>query len=155
MEDDVAAARAEYYAAKRDQDKVDPFVHLQGLLETGEFNTRIHPPLRGLVRWAMADRECTEPWRRMLGTLGVLAQTLGVGEVMHFGAQKYEWGSWKRVPNGVHRYQAAALRHLLANIYYPLDYGMDAESGLHHESHAACNIAFVLHLMLNGTGEEE
>lgn len=64
----------------------------------------------------------------------------GVGEVLTFGAQKYGPDSWQNVEDGVDRYYAAALRHLLA---YRKGEKMDPESGKSHLYHVACNMMFL------------
>ena len=65
-----------------------------------------------------------------------------VGEVLTFGAQKYEAHSWQKVAGGPTRYKAALIRHLLEE-------GNDSESGLPHLAHAACNALFILELALS------
>ena len=66
-------------------------------------------------------------------------------DVLTFGAQKYEAHSWQEVENGIERYNDAKLRHMLS-----LAKGeeVDAESGIEHLAHEACNILFVLELAL-------
>jgi len=64
---------------------------------------------------------------------------LAVGEILTFGAQKYEAHSWKNVENNESRYRAAQIRHALAQ-------GYDSESGLLHRAHEACNALFLLQL---------
>ena len=65
-----------------------------------------------------------------------------VGEIMTYGIEKYEEGSWRTVEP--HRYRAALLRHLMQYLKDPLS--IDTESGYLHLWHAACNIAFLLEL---------
>lgn len=67
-----------------------------------------------------------------------------VAKVMTFGAKKYRPDGWKNVPDGVSRYEAALLRHLAA---IKRGESHDAESGLSHVSHMACNALFLVHLM--------
>ena len=67
------------------------------------------------------------------------AFTEGVGNVLTFGAKKYEAESWKTVENGLRRYMAAAERHILAVKKGEL---LDSESGLPHLHHAATNLMF-------------
>ena len=65
-----------------------------------------------------------------------------VGEVLTFGAAKYEPNNWQKVDDAENRYYAAALRHLLA---YRKGEQIDEESGLSHLKHAATNLMFLLH----------
>lgn len=71
----------------------------------------------------------------------------GVGDILTFGAKKYRAHSWRHVPNGVARYEAAAMRHLLAHSAGEFQ---DPESGFPHISHAICNLMFVQELLLQG-----
>ena len=66
----------------------------------------------------------------------------GVGEVLTFGAKKYEPNNWQKVEDAENRYYAAALRHLMA---WRKGETTDEESGLSHLKHAATNIMFLLH----------
>lgn len=66
----------------------------------------------------------------------------GVGEVLTFGAAKYEPNNWQNVENAEDRYYAAAMRHLLA---WRRGETVDPESGLSHLKHVATNIMFLLH----------
>lgn len=65
-----------------------------------------------------------------------------VGEVLTFGADKYEPNNWQKVEDPVNRYYAATLRHLLA---WRRGEKIDPESGLNHLSHVATNIMFLMH----------
>lgn len=65
-----------------------------------------------------------------------------VGEVLTFGAKKYEPNNWQKVEDAEDRYYAAALRHLLA---WRKGETIDEESGLSHLAHAATNMMFLLH----------
>lgn len=63
-----------------------------------------------------------------------------IAEVRMYGNEKYhDPDNWKTVE--VERYRDALFRHLLAYIKDPK--GEDAESGLEHYKHIACNIAFI------------
>lgn len=65
-----------------------------------------------------------------------------VAEVREYGNAKYPEGgsdNWKRVEP--ERYREAMLRHILAYIDDPN--GVDAESGISHLKHLACNVAFL------------
>lgn len=66
----------------------------------------------------------------------------GVGEVLTFGAQKYEPNNWQKVEDAEDRYYAATLRHLMA---WRKGEKIDPESGLNHLDHVACNIMFLQH----------
>ena len=66
----------------------------------------------------------------------------GVGEVLTFGAEKYEPNSWQKVEDAENRYYAALFRHLMA---YRRGEKVDPESGLSHLKHIACNAMFLLH----------
>lgn len=71
-----------------------------------------------------------------------------VARVGTFGATKYSRGGWQHVPNGIERYTAALMRHLLAE-----NRGVfDDESGLLHAAQVAWNALARLELMLR---EEE
>lgn len=67
-----------------------------------------------------------------------------IAAVRMFGVQKYkDPDNWKRVE--VERYRDAAFRQWLAYLDDPN--GVDAESGLPHLWHLACNIAFLCEMM--------
>ena len=68
-------------------------------------------------------------------------------KVLEYGAKKYERDNWKRVPNAVHRYQAAFFRHAVAYLNGEKD---DPESGLSHLAHAACCLLFLIWFDKNG-----
>ena len=66
-----------------------------------------------------------------------------IARVREYGVQKYkDPDNWKKVE--IERYRDAAFRHFMAYLDDP--YGVDAESGLTHLSHLACNIAFLCEL---------
>lgn len=65
-----------------------------------------------------------------------------VGEVLTYGAEKYEPNNWQKVEDAENRYYAAALRHLMA---YRKGEKIDPESGISHLKHVATNIMFLLH----------
>ena len=68
----------------------------------------------------------------------------GVGEVLTFGAQKYDADNWRKFKKEDHRrLVGAAMRHLEA--YRNGEY-LDNESGLPHLAHAATNMGFLLAL---------
>jgi hypothetical protein len=59
-----------------------------------------------------------------------------VTEVGTFGACKYSPDGWLRVPDGIHRYKDALVRHLMAFLG---DEAVDAESKMPHEWHIMWN----------------
>lgn len=64
----------------------------------------------------------------------------GIADVLTYGAKKYDDHNWRKgIPFSVT--YAAAMRHLL-KFHKGID--LDAESGLHHLKHAACNILMLL-----------
>ena len=66
-----------------------------------------------------------------------------IARVREFGVGKYgQIDGWRKV--SPERYRDALMRHIAAYIDYPA--GTDAESGLPHLWHAACNIAFLIAL---------
>lgn len=68
-----------------------------------------------------------------------------VARIREYGNRKYEKGgpdNWKKVEP--ERWREAAFRHFLAYLDDPT--GLDAESGLPHLWHLACNIAFLCEL---------
>lgn len=63
-----------------------------------------------------------------------------IAEVREYGNKKYgNPENWKEVE--VERYRDAAFRHFMAYLDNPQ--GVDAESGIKHLKHLACNIAFL------------
>lgn len=72
---------------------------------------------------------------------------MAVGEVLTFGAQKYAADNWRFVKGAKGRYLDALLRHIFA---YLSGESHDQESGLHHLSHAACCLLFVLEFEMLG-----
>lgn len=67
-----------------------------------------------------------------------------VGAVGTFGAAKYSRGGWQACPDGINRYTAALLRHVMSENTELLD----PESGVRHATHAAWNALARLELML-------
>lgn len=66
-----------------------------------------------------------------------------IAEVREYGNKKYgNPENWKTVE--IERYRDAAFRHFMAYLDNP--YGTDAESGIEHLKHLACNIAFLCEL---------
>lgn len=67
-----------------------------------------------------------------------------IAEVREYGCRKYkDPDNWKRV--SIDRYLDALLRHTIAFVR-DLN-GNDAESGIKHYKHVACNLAFICELM--------
>jgi len=68
-----------------------------------------------------------------------------VQSTLDYGNLKYEAHSWKKVPNAIERYDAAARRH--RNLR---DQGEthDLESWIHHLGHEIINNLFLLELMI-------
>ena len=63
-----------------------------------------------------------------------------IAEVRAYGQRKYGSSeNWKQVE--IERYRDAAFRHFMAYLDNPQ--GTDAESGIEHLKHLACNIAFL------------
>lgn len=80
-------------------------------------------------------------WSLLMG--GMPKALAGVAAVLTFGAKKYAAHSWKQVENNKERYRDALYRHL-----NQLEAGelVDAESGLSHWDHIACNALFLSEL---------
>lgn len=70
-----------------------------------------------------------------------------VAKVYTFGARKYPEGSWKELPDGLRRYKAALLRHL---VEFDRGNNLDPESKLPHLAHAAWNAIAMLHFFMEG-----
>lgn len=62
-----------------------------------------------------------------------------VSRVLVFGARKYKAHSWRTVPNARDRYMSALFRHWVAIQGGEI---LDAESGLPHAAHLACDALF-------------
>lgn len=66
-----------------------------------------------------------------------------IAAIREYGTEKYgDADNWKNVSR--ERYRDAAFRHFLAYLDNPC--GEDAESGMPHLWHLACNIAFLCEL---------
>jgi hypothetical protein len=69
-----------------------------------------------------------------------------IAKVREYGNKKYhDPDNWKTVE--IERYRDAAFRHFMAYLDDPK--GVDAESGLPHLAHLACNIAFLCEMEAN------
>ncbi len=64
-----------------------------------------------------------------------------VGEVLTFGAQKYDDNNWKLLENLQSRYRGGALRHSLEQAK---GIDRDDETGMLHLAHEACCVLFKL-----------
>lgn len=74
-----------------------------------------------------------------------------ISKVREYGNEKYGSAeNWKQVEP--ERYRDAAFRHFMAYLDDPQ--GVDAESGLPHLSHLACNIAFLCEIEKRGEQNE-
>lgn len=69
-----------------------------------------------------------------------------VAMVGTFGMKKYKRGSWLHVKDGIVRYTAADLRHIMAENHEVYD----KDSGLKHAAHHAWNALSRLELMIRG-----
>ena len=72
-----------------------------------------------------------------------MGQIEKIVEILTFGANKYTANSWQQVENGVERYYAALLRHI---VDWRKGENIDPESQKTHLAHAACNILFLMYL---------
>lgn len=70
---------------------------------------------------------------------------IGIGQVLTFGAKKYDDNNWKKGLSD-ENCMSSCLRHLMA---YQGGEEYDEESGISHLSHAACNLAFMLYFKKN------
>lgn len=74
-----------------------------------------------------------------------------IAAIREYGCRKYkDPDNWKRVEP--QRYRDAAYRHFMAYLDDPK--GVDAESGLPHLHHLACNIAFPIEMEGNHGAEK-
>ena len=76
----------------------------------------------------------------------------GIVDVLTFGANKYTDNSWQAMDNGIERYYAAMMRHLVA---WRKGEHTDIESGLDHLSHALTNLVFIKWLSKNSQGPQQ
>jgi hypothetical protein len=73
--------------------------------------------------------------------------TLGMAEVLAFGAEKYGRNNWKKCSQEqIYLYWDALERHLNARKRGEEN---DSETGISHLSHAACNLMFIQYLEAN------
>lgn len=80
-----------------------------------------------------------------------------VAEVGTAGAKKYSRGGWQEVDDGVNRYTAAMLRHLLAENYETFDKDISAYLGkdVRHAASVAWNALARLELILRQDVDDE
>ena len=64
-------------------------------------------------------------------------------DVLTKGATKYAPNSWQNLENGIDRYYAALLRHLVA---WRKGEDIDSDTQCRHLAQVACNAIFLLHL---------
>lgn len=105
------------------------------ILEAGSTGTPINAteaPTEGVARKYDSSKV-------QLELLSVPAM-MAIGEVMTFGARKYEAHNWRKGFQWS-RLLGAALRHLMA---YMAGEDKDPESGLSHLAHAGCCVMFLL-----------
>jgi len=74
-----------------------------------------------------------------------------VGRVGTFGGQKYGFGNWQYLENGIDRYKDALFRHLFQ---WMQGEEIDKESGIKHLSHALWNLSAVLEFTLRNEKKE-
>jgi hypothetical protein len=70
-----------------------------------------------------------------------IAQIEEVVKILTFGAKKYAPNNWQLVDDGIERYYAAVLRHIVA---YRKGEIIDSDSNMPHLAHAMCNLMFLL-----------
>jgi hypothetical protein len=70
---------------------------------------------------------------------------VAVANVSNYGAEKYTWGGWLSVEDGISRYSDALGRHLLAEA---IDGSIDPDTDLLHAAQVAWNALARLELML-------
>lgn len=76
----------------------------------------------------------------------------GIVDVLTFGANKYADNSWQNVDNGIERYYAALMRHIIA---WRKGEKKDDESGIDHLYHALTNLVFISWLTKNAKAAEK
>ena len=77
---------------------------------------------------------------------------LAVAEVSAFGAEKYTWGGWETVPNGIDRYSDAMMRHIFKEGSGEI---CDPDSNLMHAAHTAWGALARLELMLREEADQK
>lgn len=66
--------------------------------------------------------------------------------VYHAGAKKYGADKWQNLPDGIRRYKAALLRHLME---FEKGNEIDEETGCYHLAQCAWNAIAMLHISKN------
>lgn len=95
--------------------------------------------------WVKPSAEAKADKGKVRPTLVPTSLVWAVAKIREYGCEKYgSPDNWKQVEP--QRYRDALYRHLLA--YFSGEKN-DAESGLPHLWHAACNIAFLIELEEN------
>jgi hypothetical protein len=90
-----------------------------------------HKDVLGKPRWSLFPWDAAEE----------------VVRVLMFGAGKYAPDNWRKVENGKELYFEAMIRHAVRHRQGEV---YDAESGLRHTAHLACDALFVLAFELAG-----
>lgn len=91
----------------------------------------------------MSNQEAKADAGKLQLTLVPTGIIRAIARIRLFGVAKYhDPDNWKRVEP--QRYRDAAYRHWLAYLDDPG--GVDAESGLPHLHHCACNLAFLIEM---------
>lgn len=72
-----------------------------------------------------------------------MAEVEKVVKILSFGAKKYAPNNWQNVDNGIERYYAALMRHIVA---WRKGETVDPDSNCEHLAHAVCNLIFLLYL---------
>lgn len=70
---------------------------------------------------------------------------LAVAKISAFGANKYKWGGWKSVPDGINRYGDAGARHICQAA---IEGQIAEDSQMLHAAHEAWNALARLELIL-------
>jgi len=163
---------------KHDQDKprleLLPWAALSNVFST-DFSECIPTRLEEQTAWAIVrylegedDDEETGESNLVLAAAGVLQsmdadmtepngdvpweQLLEIAKVLTFGAKKYDAHDWRKGGDLTQtRVLGAALRHLAA---HDMDEELDAETGLSHLAHAACELLFALTYAMEGRGDD-
>lgn len=74
-----------------------------------------------------------------------------IAKVLSYGAQKYSANNWRKGFT-YSRVSSALYRHMVA---WEDGEDNDPETGLSHLAHAGCNVLFLLHFILTGTGTDD
>jgi len=88
----------------------------------------------------MRDQQMKADQGKLMLELIPVSAYEGLGEVLTYGAEKYEPNGWKQVEP--ERYVGALLRHFTAYLNGEV---FDKESGLRHIDQVMCNAMFLSH----------